>query len=133
MDTVLSSHDRQSMETYELVIVGSGPAGLAAASHAATNGLSYVLLERTDPLADPIDAYQARKYVMAEPMMIPARGEVPFAAGSREAILAAWDAPVADRGLNVRFGAEVKALVRENDRFRVTPSAGEIFDAARVV
>ena len=40
----------------------------------------------TDHLADTNDAYQARKYVMAEPMLIPARGEVPFQAGSRESI-----------------------------------------------
>src|SRR6476660_1214025 len=66
------------MTSFDLIIVGSGPAELAAASHAQSNGLSYALLERTDHLADTIDAYQARKYVMAEPMLIPARGEVPF-------------------------------------------------------
>ena len=72
------------MEKLDLVVVGSGPAGLSAGAHAHASGLSYIVLERTDHLADTIDAYQARKYVMSEPMMIPARGEVPFAAGSRE-------------------------------------------------
>ena len=52
---------------YDLAIVGSGPAGLATASHAHDNGLSYILLERTDHLADTIYSYQARKFVMAEP------------------------------------------------------------------
>ena len=79
------------MTQYDLVIVGSGPAGLSTASHAQDNGLSYILLERTDHLSDTIYAYQARKFVMAEPVMIPARGELPFQAGSRESILAAWD------------------------------------------
>ena len=36
---------------YDLVIVGSGPAGLSAASHALDNGLNYILLERTDHLS----------------------------------------------------------------------------------
>jgi CRP-like cAMP-binding protein/thioredoxin reductase/Fe-S-cluster-containing hydrogenase component 2 len=119
--------------TLDLIVVGSGPAGLAAASHAHANGLAYVLLERTDHLADTIDSYQARKYVMAEPMLIPARGEVPFRAGSREAILDAWRGHVDERRLNVRFGAEVKSLAREGELFKVTIAAGETFDAKHVV
>src|SRR5215470_6871730 len=107
------------MDSYDLVIVGSGPAGLSAASHAQANGMKYALLERTDHLADTIDAYQARKFVMAEPVMIPARGEVPFQAGSRESILDAWNEHVQERKLNVRFNAEVKAISRGADgRFR---------------
>ncbi|MEO8032955.1 MAG: cyclic nucleotide-binding domain-containing protein [Acidobacteriota bacterium] len=121
------------MQTYDLIIVGSGPAGLATASHARTNGLTYALLERTDHLADTIDSYQARKYVMAEPMMIPARGEVPFEAGSRESILQAWADHVAECKLNVIFKAEVKSIKKEGDRFRVKTAAGDEYDAGKVV
>ncbi len=114
------------MESFDLIIVGSGPAGLAAASHAQANGISYALLERTGHLADTIDAYQARKYVMAEPMLIPARGEVPFAAGSRESILGAWEEHVRARTLNVAFNAEGKSIAREGERFRIRTVKGLI-------
>ncbi|MCU1347096.1 MAG: Fe-S-cluster-containing hydrogenase component 2, partial [Acidobacteria bacterium] len=118
---------------FDLIIVGSGPAGLAAASHAKANGLTYALLERTSHLADTIDSYQARKYVMAEPMMIPARGEVPFQAGSRESILDAWRRHVEERKLDVRFKAEVKTLKKDGDRFLIKTAAGEEFDARSVI
>src|ERR1700686_3947570 len=121
------------MQTLDLIIVGSGPAGLAAASHAQTNGLTYALLERTDHLADTIDAYQARKYVMAEPMLIPARGEVPFQAGSRESILAAWGGHVKEKKLNVLFNAEVKSVKKEGARFQVKTAKGDQYDAANVI
>src|SRR3954469_15430389 len=119
--------------TYDLIIVGSGPAGVAAASHAQSNGLSYALLERTDHLADTIDAYQARKYVMAEPMLIPARGEVPFQAGSRESILSAWGGHVKEKKLNVIFNAEVQSVAKEGGRFQVKTARGDVFDAANVI
>src|SRR5262245_38384822 len=122
------------METFDLIIVGSGPAGLAAASHAQANGLPYALLERTDHIADTIDAYQARKFVMSEPLMIPARGEVPFQAGSREQILDAWNGHLNERRLNVRFNAEVKSIARgENGRLRVKTSAGDEYESAKVI
>src|SRR5882757_11588587 len=116
------------MTSFDLIIVGSGPAGLAAASHAQANGISYALLERTDHIADTIDAYQARKYVMAEPMLIPGRGEVPFQAGSRESILAAWGGHVSEKKLNVVFSAEVKAVKKEGGRFQVSTAKGDTYD-----
>src|ERR1700745_2635296 len=118
------------MPSFDVVIVGSGPAGLAAASHAQANGLSYALLERTDHLADTIDAYQARKYVMAEPMLIPARGEGPFQGGARESILAGWAGHVRDKKLNVIFNAEVKSVKKEGGRFEVATAKGDTYDAA---
>jgi CRP-like cAMP-binding protein/thioredoxin reductase/Fe-S-cluster-containing hydrogenase component 2 len=121
------------MTVYDLLIVGSGPAGIATASHAQANGLNYVLVERCDHLADTIYSYQARKFVMAEPTMIPARGEVPFAAGSRESILAAWSAHVEERKLNVVYNAEVKSAARDGERFVVKTSAGATYEAKNVV
>ncbi|HWW59749.1 MAG TPA: NAD(P)-binding domain-containing protein, partial [Thermoanaerobaculia bacterium] len=118
---------------YDLLIVGSGPAGLATASHAQANGLNYALLERTGHLADTIFNYQARKYVMAEPMMIPGRGELPFRAGSREQILDAWQGHVGERELNVIFNADVGALKKEGDRFVLKTRAGDTFEAKSVV
>jgi CRP-like cAMP-binding protein/thioredoxin reductase/Fe-S-cluster-containing hydrogenase component 2 len=118
---------------YDLAIVGSGPAGLATASHAQASGLSYVLLERADHLSDTVSSYQARKFVMSEPVMIPARGELPFEAGSRESILNAWQQHVDERALNLVLGAEVKSMKREGERFLIRTAAGEEYDAAKVV
>ncbi|PYQ26445.1 MAG: hypothetical protein DMF56_24510 [Acidobacteria bacterium] len=118
---------------YDLAIVGSGPAGLATAGHAQANGLSYVLLERTDHLSDTIYCYQARKFVMAEPVMIPSRSDVPFDAGSRESILNAWQSYADERKIRVEYNAEVKSMKREGDTFVLKTSAGAEYQAGKVV
>jgi CRP-like cAMP-binding protein/thioredoxin reductase len=106
-------------ERFDVLIVGSGPAGLAAASQAHDCRMSYVVLERTDHLSDTIFCYQARKYVMAEPTLIPGRGDLPFDAGSRESILSAWDRHAAMKSLNVRLRQEVRAIQRVDGGFHV--------------
>ena len=45
----LGLHTRAAMEFYDLLIVGGGPAGLAAAVYGASEGLRTVMLERAAP------------------------------------------------------------------------------------
>ncbi|HVS64867.1 MAG TPA: cyclic nucleotide-binding domain-containing protein [Thermoanaerobaculia bacterium] len=123
-----------SQKSFDLVIVGAGPAGLATAAHAQANGMSYVLLERAAHLADTIYCYQRGKHVMAEPTLIPLRGNVPFEVGTRESILDAWDRAAAELKLNVQHGKEVKALERrDGGGFKIGTSDGVVYECKWVV
>lgn len=122
-----------SSSPFDLIVVGSGPAGLAAASHAQHCGLGYVLLEKADHLSDTIFCYQARKYVMAEPSPIPLRGEVPFAAGSRESILEAWARHSESKSLRVELGKDVNSIERSGEGFLVRSSDGSEYVGRSVV
>ena len=73
--------------TIKIAIVGSGPAGLSAAAHAAALGLEHVLLEAQPHLSNTIHQYQRGKHVMAEPSILPLRSDLGFEAGKREACL----------------------------------------------
>ncbi|MCM2313629.1 MAG: cyclic nucleotide-binding domain-containing protein [Thermoanaerobaculia bacterium] len=122
-----------SRQRFDLIIVGSGPAGIATASHAHDNGINYVLLEKTDHLSDTIFCYQARKYVMAEPMAIPARGDVPFEAGSREQILGAWESHAKNKQLKVEYNKEVKSVKKVGATFEVKAADGSEYEGKWVV
>jgi len=99
-------------ERFKIAIVGSGPAGLSAAAHAATLGLSHVLLEKTGHLSDTIYKYQKGKHVMATPsqLVLRAGGGLQFEAGKRETILGIWDEMTAAAKVNVRLNSEIKSI-----------------------
>ena len=117
----------------DLVIVGSGPAGLSAAAHAATMQLNYVLLESTAEHANTIQRYQKGKHVMAEPGVVPLRSDLPFVAGTREAVLSGWQDGIKELDVNVRYAAEVIAITGERPRFTITLANDEQLHAKSVV
>jgi thioredoxin reductase len=107
-------------DTYRIAIVGSGPAGMSAAAHAAKLGIKHVLLEKTDHLSDTIYKYQKGKHVMATPPQLVLRSDVDFDAGKREDILGIWDQQTAAAGVNVRMKSEVKSITGTKGDFTLT-------------
>jgi cGMP-dependent protein kinase 2 len=120
-------------EKYRIAIVGSGPAGLSAAAHAATIGVSHILLEKTDHLSDTIFRYQKGKYVMATPAQLVLRADLQFDAGYREAILDFWNNGIAETKANVRYNADVKSITGDKGDFTLTLTNGDTVQAETVV
>ena len=119
--------------SYELVIVGGGPAGLSAAAHAEDLGLSYLLLESTNALANTIQKYQKGKHVMAEPAVVPLRSDLDFTAGTREAVLDSWQQGLNSRNVKVRYGTEVISIKGASPNFELTLADGESLQSTAVV
>ena len=121
------------MERFDIAIIGSGPAGLSAAGHAAELKVSHILLEAEKQPANTIFKYQKGKHVMAEPNVLPLRSPMSFSAGSRETILRAWDTELNKYGVNIRYQSEVKSIVGVKGAFNITLMSGDAIEAATVV
>ena len=123
-------------EQLDVVIVGAGPAGLAAGAQAARCGLAHVVLER-GALAQTIVWYQKRKLVMAEPSDLPLHADhpLPFREGSREQVLEAWTAATRTAGTRLEIGPgnEVVGITGRKDAFQVTVKDGRTLAARHVV
>ncbi len=120
-------------ERVKIAIVGSGPGGKSAAAHAAELKVSHVLLEASPYLSNTIYRYQKGKHVMDEPGILPLRSPLPFKAGTREAILDAWNEGTQKLGVNVKFGHEVSKIEKTANGFVLSCTNGTAFEAEFVV
>ena len=120
-------------ERVRVAIVGSGPAGLSAAAHAAQRGMSHVLLEKTDHLSDTIFKYQKGKHVMATPSNLVLRSDLDFDAGRREAILDTWNRQIESGAVSVRLEAEVIEISGSIGAFSIRLADGATIEAEAVV
>ncbi|MBX9728963.1 MAG: FAD-dependent oxidoreductase, partial [Sphingopyxis sp.] len=115
----------------DILVVGSGPAGLSAAARAHAKGMAYILLEKTDHLSDTIYKYQKGKHIMATPVQLELRSDVDFDAGKRETILGRWNEQGAP--LNVAYNADVVGITGEQGDFTVTAADGRSWRTKNVV
>jgi thioredoxin reductase/Pyruvate/2-oxoacid:ferredoxin oxidoreductase delta subunit len=118
-------------DAYDVVIVGSGPAGLSAGLEAQKQHLHYAILEQGS-LSDTVRKYPRKKLLLAEPVSIPLYGDLWVADASKETLLEVWETIVANTGLQVKTGVKVDRVVRSGALFDVM-SDGARYRARRVV
>ena len=120
-------------EQFKIAIIGSGPAGLSAAAHAAELKVSHVLLESEQHAADTIYKYQKGKHVMAEPGVLPLRSPMTFGAGTRENVIGTWDEELKKHNVNIRYGAQVTGVTGTKGDFTITLGNKETVRAAGII
>lgn len=112
------------LDDLDVVIVGAGPAGLAAALAAQANNLRYAVLEQEE-IGGAILHYPRQKLVLTSPLELPLYGKLKVSEISKEELLEIWKDIVTRFNLHILTGQKVDAIHRLNNRFYIKSSTAE--------
>ena len=121
----------KSQADYDVIIVGAGPAGIAAALTAQAEKLTYLVLEQ-DSLGGTVSHFPRRKIVMTSPVDLPLVGKVQFREARKEALLEYWQNVVDEHSLKINFQTRLEDITANKDYFDIASSDGN-FTAQRVL
>jgi thioredoxin reductase/ferredoxin len=108
----------------DLVIVGAGPAGIAASLTAMSHGMKFATIEQ-DSLGGSVFQYPRAKLVMTTPVTLPLVGRIRLGQTSKEALLDLWRDIERKAGLQIRYQERVESITRQEGGFLVRTTKAE--------
>jgi len=128
----IATRPRVTNGTYDVVVVGAGPAGLSAGLTAKASRMKYAVLEQGDA-GGTILQYPRRKIVMTSPVELPLWGKVKLTEASKETLLELWQQVLVKTQLKVNTNEKVLDISDSGGgHFTVTTALGE-YPARHVV
>ena len=116
----------------DVVVVGVGPAGLAASLRAKELGLKFVTLEQ-DTVGGTIAHYPRGKVVMTAPAELPGYGSVRLRETSKEALLDVWGDAIKKTNLSIQTGQRVTRVRSDSEGLVVETMTGSFGTRAVVL
>jgi thioredoxin reductase/NAD-dependent dihydropyrimidine dehydrogenase PreA subunit len=106
----------------DVVIVGSGPAGISASLAAKEHGLRSVTIEQEDGLGGSVYHFPRRKVAMTAPMNLPIVGRFDRYEISKEELLEFWNGVIRKTGLKINFMERMDTVAKSGSGFIVKTS-----------
>lgn len=126
VENIVRALKERPQAEYDLVIVGAGPAGIAASLTAKKHQLKFFILEQ-DTLGGTVYTFPRSKIVMTSAMDLPLYGKIRLYETSKAELLDLWNDVLKKNDIPVRENSKVETIVRENGHFRVETSDGGKF------
>jgi thioredoxin reductase/ferredoxin len=118
------ARSRRSDGNLDVVIVGAGPAGIAATLTAMQHKLRFVTIEQEPSLGGTVYHYPRNKVVMTQPVRLPLAGLVQLKRAVKEELLAVWQGIIDRHAVPIRFGEQMETIVPAEHGFTVHTSRG---------
>jgi len=132
VENIAKSIKKNTDATYDLIVVGAGPAGISATLTAKKMGLKCLTLEQ-DTLGGTVYTFPRSKIVMTSPMDLPLYGKVKLYETSKKELLDLWNAVLSKNKISIKENSRVEAITPRKDSFLVETIQGETFTAEKIV
>jgi thioredoxin reductase (NADPH) len=117
---------------YDLVIVGAGPAGIAASLAAKRHGMRFLLLEQ-DTLGGAVFTYPRSKVIMTSAMDLPLEGKIRLSETNKGVLLKLWQNIISRHSIPLRENCKVESISKDNDVFTLSTSDNQQFTSSCVL
>ena len=124
MESIVKSRRKGAGKQLDILIIGAGPAGIAATLAAKEHNLRYLTIEQ-DSLGGTVAHFPRGKIVMTAPVTLPMVGKMNFREVSKEALLEFWTDVIDRSGIEISFSERVESICPDNGGFAVTTSKAE--------
>jgi len=123
MENIAKQLGARSAGVRDVLIVGAGPAGFAAALAAKERKLDFAIIEQ-DSLGGTVFTFPRRKLVMTAPVTLPIVGKMKFKETTKEELLQFWQGVEQSTGLKVGYSERLEKLTRRGDHFEAETTKG---------
>ena len=132
VENIVKSLKKEALATYDLIIVGAGPAGISAALAAKKLNINALVLEQ-DTLGGTVFTFPRAKIVMTSEMDIPLHGKVKLHETSKKQLLELWKSILSKNSIQIQENSKVEAIKPEGDIFNVETGNGEILTSKTIL
>lgn len=119
--------------SFDIVIVGAGPAGISAALEAKRRGYSYVVLEASDRLFNTIENFPKGKPMFYEPKALKEETAMTMVGKTKEELLGHLKNIVDKHEPNIVFGQKVDLIEVESDGTHKISTKADTYHAKKTI
>jgi len=124
MQALAKNLPKSSNNTHQVIIVGAGPAGLAATLKAQELGLNYLTLDQ-ESLGGTVYKYPRGKIIMTQPVDLPMAGKMHFKETTKEELLEFWQGVKDETGIRINYHELVSNITFQDAGFELKTSQGQ--------
>lgn len=132
VDNIARSISKKHQAEFDLVVIGAGPAGIAATLNAKRHQLKSITLEQ-DTLGGTVFTFPRSKIVMTNPMDLPLFGKVKLNETNKTKLLDIWISALQKNNLSIQENTKVESIQKEGDHFIVNTNQNKSFSTQCVL
>ena len=132
VENIVRSGKKHHNASYDLIIVGAGPAGISASLNAKKHHLNFLTLDQ-DTLGGTVFSFPRSKIVMTSPMDLPLHGKLKLYETSKPELLDLWKTVLKKHEIEIKENSKVEAVIPEDGHFRVETLSGEKYTSRYVL